>query len=141
MGRRMGMAPLYRCAWVAVLEMWPATVHFGGAPAERAYRLPMSPLLPGYCIFGDLCDAEPKKSLEMPMPIAAATHTSDVFWFLPLFGLLLIVVVMFCWNRRSKATTNRRLDQVERELATVRNQILLVTTSAVPDGRTVQTLG
>lgn len=75
------------------------------------------------------------------MPIAAATHTSDVFWFLPLFGLLLIVVVMFRWNRRAKATTNRRLDQVERELATVRSQILLVTTGGVSDGRTMKTLG
>ena len=75
------------------------------------------------------------------MPIAAATHTSDVLWFLPLFGLLLIVVVMFRWNRRSKATTNRLLEELERELATVRSQILLVTTSAVPGGRTVKTLG
>lgn len=72
------------------------------------------------------------------MPIAAATHTSDVFWFLPLFGLLLIVIVMFRWNRRSKATTNRLLEELERELATVRSQILLVTASAVPGGRTVR---
>jgi heme/copper-type cytochrome/quinol oxidase subunit 2 len=75
------------------------------------------------------------------MPIAAATHTSNVFWFLPLLGLLLIGVVMFRWSRRAKTTTTRRLDEVERELATVQSQILLVTTSAVPGGRTVRTLG
>jgi cytochrome c-type biogenesis protein CcmH/NrfF len=39
------------------------------------------------------------------MPIAAATHTSAVFWFLPLLGLLLIGVVMFRWSRRAKTTT------------------------------------
>lgn len=36
------------------------------------------------------------------MPIAAATHTSNVFWFLPLLGLLLIGVVMFRWSRRAQ---------------------------------------
>lgn len=75
------------------------------------------------------------------MPIAAATHASNLFWSLPLFALLLAGVVMSRWNRRSKATTNRRLEQLERELASVRNRILLVTTSTVPGGRTVQTLG
>ncbi|HAY29209.1 MAG TPA: hypothetical protein PK440_20930 [Candidatus Accumulibacter phosphatis] len=74
------------------------------------------------------------------MPIAAATHTSHVFWFLPLLGLLLIGVVMFRWSRRAKTTTTRRLHEVERELATVQSQILLVTTSAVPGGRTLRTL-
>ncbi len=75
------------------------------------------------------------------MPIAAATPTSNVFWFLPLLGLLLIGVEMFRWSRRAKPTTTRRLEEVERELATVRSQIMLVTTSAVPGGRTVRTLG
>lgn len=75
------------------------------------------------------------------MPIAAATHTSDVFWFLPLFGLLLIGVVLFRWGRRARASTTRRLEEVVRELATVQSRILLVTTSAVPGGRTVRTLG
>ena len=75
------------------------------------------------------------------MPIAAATQTGDVYWFVPLFGLLLIVVVMFRWSRRCKARTSRRLDELERELATLRSHILLVTTSAVPGVRTVKTLG
>ena len=75
------------------------------------------------------------------MPIAAATHTSPVFWFLPVLGLLLIGVVMFRWSRRARTTTTRRLEEVERELATVQSQILLVTTSAVPGGRTLRTLG
>ena len=74
------------------------------------------------------------------MPIAASTQASSVFWFLPVLGLLLIGVVMFRWSRRAKTTT-RRLEEVERELATVQGQILLVTTSAVPGGRTVRSLG
>jgi uncharacterized protein YbjQ (UPF0145 family) len=121
--------------------MWPAMVHFGLRPAGRVFRLQRAAGAAEVLHFWRPVRCCIEKSLEVPMPIAAATHTSAVFWFLPLLGLLLIGVVMFRWSRRAKTTTTRRLEEVERELATVQSQILLVTTSAVPGGRTVRTLG
>ena len=75
------------------------------------------------------------------MPIAAAAQASEVACVPPLFRLLLTGVVMFRWSRRSKVRTSWRLDQVTRELGMLRNQILPVTTSAIPDGRPVQPQG
>ncbi|WP_299161795.1 hypothetical protein, partial [Accumulibacter sp.] len=73
------------------------------------------------------------------MPIAAATPPSAIFSTLPLLALLLVIIAMFRWNRRSKTTTKRQLDQLEREFKVIRNEILLVTTNAVPGERTVRT--
>ncbi len=75
------------------------------------------------------------------MTIAAASQTSAIFSTLPLLALLLFVIAVFRWNRRSKTTTKRQLDQLERELKVIRNEILLVTTNAVPGERTVRTIG
>jgi uncharacterized protein YbjQ (UPF0145 family) len=75
------------------------------------------------------------------MTIAAATPPSAIFSTLPLLALLLVIIAMFRWNRRSKATTKRQLDQLEREFKVIRNEILLVTTNSVPGERTVRTIG
>lgn len=75
------------------------------------------------------------------MTIAAATQTSTLLGALPLFALLLAAVALLRWNRRSKAVTEPQIDQLEHELALIRNQILLVTTDDVPGGRVVKTIG
>ena len=75
------------------------------------------------------------------MPIATASQASSVFWALPLFGLLLFVVAVFRWNRRSKRVTQRRQVDLERDLSQVRDEILMVTTNGVPGARTVKTIG
>jgi hypothetical protein len=75
------------------------------------------------------------------MTIAAASQTSAIFSTLPLLALLLFVIAVFRWNRRSKAVTKRQLDQLEQQLKIIRNEILLVTTNAVPGERTVRTIG
>ena len=75
------------------------------------------------------------------MTIAAATQTSNLLGGLPLFTLLLAVVALLRWNRRSKTKTQRQLDQLEHELELVRNQILLVSTDDVSGGKVVKTFG
>jgi cytochrome c-type biogenesis protein CcmH/NrfF len=47
------------------------------------------------------------------MTIAAASPPSAIFSTLPLLALLLVVIAVFRWNRRSKAVTKRQLDQLE----------------------------
>ena len=74
------------------------------------------------------------------MTIAAATQTSTLLGGLPLFALLLAVVALFRWNRRSKTRTER-LVQLEHELDLLRNQILLVSTDDVHGTKIVKTFG
>ncbi len=72
---------------------------------------------------------------------AAATQTSNLLGALPLLALLLIAVALFRWNRKSKTTAAPRLAQLEHELDSIRNRILLVTIDNVPGQRIVKTIG
>lgn len=75
------------------------------------------------------------------MTINAATQSSSLFGALPLFALLLAGVALLRWNRRSKASVEPQLDQLEHDLDLIRGQILLITTDNVPDRRIVKTIG
>lgn len=66
------------------------------------------------------------------MTIAAATQSSSLLGVLPLFALLLAGAALIRWGRRSKAKVEPQLDQLERELDLIKNQILLVTTDDLP---------
>lgn len=75
------------------------------------------------------------------MTIAAATHTNGLFGVLPLFALLLAGAALLRWNRRSKASVEPQLDQLEHDLDLIKTQILLVTTDMLPGCRVVKTIG
>lgn len=75
------------------------------------------------------------------MTIAAATHTNGLFGVLPLFALLLAGAALLRWNRRSKASVEPQLDQLEHDLDLIKTQILLVTTDILPGCRVVKTIG
>ena len=75
------------------------------------------------------------------MTINAATQSSSLFGALPLFALLLAGVVLLRWNRRSKASVEPQLDQLEHDLDLIKTQILLVTTDILPGCRVVKTIG
>jgi len=75
------------------------------------------------------------------MTIAAATQTNSLFGALPLFALLLAGAALLRWNRRSRTTAVPRIAQLERELDSIKSQILLVTTDTLPGGRIVKSIG
>ena len=75
------------------------------------------------------------------MPLAAATQTSNLLGGLPLFALLLAVIALLRWNRKSKTKSERQLDQLEHELNLIRNKVLLVSTDDVSGGKIVKTFG
>ncbi len=73
--------------------------------------------------------------------MSAASHASNLFGTLPLMTLLLAVFAFLVWNRRDKASTERRIAQLDQELDLIRNQITLVTTDGFPGGRILKTVG
>lgn len=75
------------------------------------------------------------------MNMSAATHASPLFGALPLMALLLAGFALILWNRRDKASTEKKIAQIDQELDLIRNQILLVSTGELPNGSIVKTIG
>ena len=75
------------------------------------------------------------------MTIAAASESGGLLGALPLFALFLAGMAFFRWIRKSKSTTEPKLDQLERELDLIGKQVLLVTTDEIPGIRIAKTLG
>lgn len=73
--------------------------------------------------------------------MSAASHASNLFGTLPLLALLLAGIAFFAWNRRDKASTEKKIAQLDQELDSIRNQISLVTTDGFSGGKILKTVG
>ncbi len=73
--------------------------------------------------------------------MSAASHASNLFGTLPLLALLLAGFAFLVWNRRDKASTEKRIAKLDQDLDSIRNQITLVTTDGFSGGKTLKTFG
>lgn len=73
--------------------------------------------------------------------MSAASHASNLFGTLPLMAFLLAVFAFLVWNRRDKASTEKKIAKIDQELDLIRNQITLVTTDGFSEGRILKTFG
>lgn len=73
--------------------------------------------------------------------MSAASHASNLFGTLPILALLLAWVAFLVWNRRDKASTEKKIAQLDQQIDSIRNQITLVTTDGFSGGRILKTVG
>lgn len=73
--------------------------------------------------------------------MSAASHASNLFASLPLMALLLAGFALLVWNRRDKASTERKVSQLDQELDLIRNKLTLVGTEGFPGGKILETIG
>ena len=71
----------------------------------------------------------------------AAVQTSNFMTWLPLAAMLLAATILITWRRQNRRLDTHRLTQLDTALATIREQVLLVSTDTVPQRKIVKTIG
>jgi len=71
----------------------------------------------------------------------AAVHTSSLMTWLPLTAILLAVSILIKWGRQNRHRDTTRLNQLDAALASIREQLFLVSTESVPERSIVKTIG
>lgn len=71
----------------------------------------------------------------------AAVQTSSLMTWLPLAAILLAVSILIKWGRQNRHRDTKRLNQLDAALASIREQLFLVSTESVPERSIVKTIG
>jgi uncharacterized protein YbjQ (UPF0145 family) len=71
----------------------------------------------------------------------AAVQTSSLMTWLPLAAILLAVSILIKWGRQNRHRDTKRLNQLDTALASIREQLFLVSTESVPERSIVKTIG
>ena len=75
------------------------------------------------------------------MSPAAATHTSNIFGWIPMVAFVLAGLTLYRWNRRNKTVNHRLMDQMLSDLEAIKRQVLLVSTDMPPSRTAIRTIG
>lgn len=81
------------------------------------------------------------RNLGDPAMTTAAVQTSNLMTWLPLAVMLLAAAILMTWRRQNRRLDTHRLAQLDTALATIREQVLLVSTETVPHRSIVKTIG
>lgn len=71
----------------------------------------------------------------------AAVQTYSLMTWLPLAAILLAVSILIKWGRQNRHRDTKRLNQLDTALASIREQLFLVSTESVPERSIVKTIG
>ncbi len=71
----------------------------------------------------------------------AAVQTSSLMTWLPLAAILLAVSILIKWGQQNRHRDTKRLNQLDAALASIREQLFLVSTESVPERSIVKTIG
>lgn len=71
----------------------------------------------------------------------AAVQTSNLMAWLPLAAMLLAISILIKWGRQNRHRDTQRINQLDTALASIRDQLFLVSTESVPERSIVKTIG
>ncbi len=71
----------------------------------------------------------------------AAVQTSNLMTWLPLAAMLLAASILIRWGRQNRHRDTHRLNQLDSALASIKEQLFLVSTESVPERSIVKTIG
>jgi uncharacterized protein YbjQ (UPF0145 family) len=116
-----------------MIEMRTFRLHFDSPNAANFVRISPLAVL-------SLCAKLMRNHGEHLMSTAAVQTYSLMTW-LPLAAILLAVSILIKWGRQNRHRDTKRLNQLDTALASIREQLFLVSTESVPERSIVKTIG